>query len=268
MTGAASQGEKTGPLPTPEAIAFDCYDTLFQNPQAGWQAVIGEIAVDQDLDVGAGDLYREWKALEVQFRARRVNMADPKLAPPFISYEQAWADCFDEAFRSMGLEGDPAMASRRCVQHMSARPPFPETAFALETLDGRCAMGVFSNADDDFLLPLIATTGIDWAAVASSESARVYKPMTAAFDHIAGLLDVSPGAIWYVGDHLFDDVLGSNEAGMTSIWVNRDGMEPDGESRPDAVIGDLSGLLTLLEGVGVTGRSMEGWRWSSSMTGG
>ena len=253
MTGTASQTGVTGPLPAPEAIAFDCYDTLFQNPQSGWQAVIGEIAADQNLEVDAGDLYREWKELEVLFRSRRINMADPKLAPPFKSYEQAWAECFDEAFRSMGLDGDPAMASLRCVQHMAARPPFPETSAALEALEGKCKLGVFSNADDDFLLPLVATTRIDWAAVATSESARVYKPMTAAFDHIAGLLDVNPRAIWYVGDHLFDDVLGSNEAGMTSVWVNRDGKESDGDSRPDAVIGDLGGLITLLDGVGVAG---------------
>ena len=249
MTGAASQTRASGPLPAPEAIVFDCYDTLFQNPQSGWQAVIGEIAVDQNLDVDAGDLYREWKALEVRFRARRVNMADPKLVPPFMSYEQAWAQCFDEAFRSMGLDGDPAMASRRCVEHMAVRPPFPETATTLESLDGRCAMGVFSNADDDFLLPLVVTTGVEWAAVATSESARVYKPMTAAFDHISGLLNVNPGDIWYVGDHLFDDVLGSNKAGMTSIWVNRDAKEFDGESRPDAVIDNLGGVLTLLDEV-------------------
>lgn len=255
MNGAAGQAGLTGPLPAPEAIVFDCYDTLFQNPQSGWQAVIAEIVCDQGLDVDAVDLYREWKALEVQFRGRRVNMADPKSAPPFMSYEQAWAGCFEDSFRSMGLDGDPVVASRRCVEHMTARPRFPETIATLESLEGRCKLGVFSNADDDFLLPLVATTGVEWAAVATSESARVYKPMTAAFDHIAGLLDVSPRAVWYVGDHLFDDVLGSNEAGMTSIWVNRDAKEFDGESKPDAVIGDLGGLLTLLDGVCVAGKA-------------
>ena len=255
MTGSADKAGPSGPLPAPEAIVFDCYDTLFQNPQSGWQEVIGNIAVDQDLRVDGGELYREWKALEVQFRARRVNMADPQLAPPFMSYEEAWAGCFAEAFRSMGLDGDPALASRRCVEHMAARPPFPETIAALEALDGRCALGVFSNADDDFLLPLIATTGIEWAAVATSESARVYKPMTAAFDHIAGMLDVVPSRTWYVGDHLLDDVLGSNQAGMTSIWVNRNSHEFDGESRPDAVISDLGGLITLLDGTGVAGEA-------------
>ena len=255
MTGSADKAGASGPLPAPEAIVFDCYDTLFKNPQSGWQEVIGKIADDQDLRVDGGELYREWKALEVQFRARRVNMANPQLAPPFMSYEEAWAGCFAEAFRSMGLDGDPALASRRCVEHMAARPPFPETIAALKALDGRCALGVFSNADDDFLLPLIATTGIEWAAVATSESARVYKPMTAAFDHIASLLDVCPSRTWYVGDHLLDDVLGSNQAGMTSIWVNRNSHEFDGESRPDAVISDLGGLTTLLDGTGVAGEA-------------
>ena len=222
MTGAASQTKASGPLPAPEAIVFDCYDTLFQNPQSGWQAVIGRSPLTKTwmwTPATCTANGRRWRSGSGQ---RRVNLTDPMLAPPFMSYEQAWAQCFDEAFRSMGLDGDPAMASRRCVQHMAARPAFPETAATLESLDGRCAMGVFSNADDDFLLPLVVTTGIEWAAVATSESARVYKPMTAAFDHISGLLNVNPGDIWYVGDHLFDDVLGSNKAGMTSIWVNRD----------------------------------------------
>ena len=253
MTSAANKKGTAKPLPTPEAIVFDCYDTLFRNPQSGWQAVVGEIAVEQKLSVGADDLYRTWKTLEVQFRGRRVNMVDPRLAPPFMSYEQAWADCFAETFRSMGLEGDPALAARRCVEHMATRPPYPETAAAVESLDKLCTLGVFSNADDDFLLPLLASTGIQWAAVASSESARVYKPMTAAFTHIAELLDVSPSRTWYVGDHLVDDVLGSNTAGMISIWVNRDRLGFDGESRPDAVIDDLGGLISLLDGAGGAG---------------
>lgn len=252
MIGDAGQAGVGGQITAPDAIVFDCYDTLFDNPQSGWQSVIGEIAVEQGLSVDAADLYREWKALEVQFRGRRVDVANPELAPPFMSYERAWAGCFEEAFRNMGLDGDPATAARRCVEHMAARPAYPETVDTLRALDKLCTLGVFSNADDDFLLPLLATTGIQWAAVASSESARVYKPMTAAFDHIAGLLDVSPSRTWYVGDHLLDDVFGSNLAGMTSIWINRDAREFDGESRPDAVISDLGGLVTLLDSVGVT----------------
>ncbi len=247
MTAAANKTGAANPLPAPEAIVFDCYDTLFRNPQSGWQAVIREIAVDQGLDEDAGDLYRVWKALEVNFRGRRINMADPLQSPPFMTYEQAWAGCFAETFRSLGLDGDPALAARRCVQHMATRPPYPETVDALESLSGLCPLGVFSNADDDFLLPLLASTGIDWAAVASSESARVYKPMTAAFRHIADLLSVNPSRTWYVGDHLFDDVLGSNTAGMVSIWVNRDGSAFEGESKPNAVISDLGGLIPLLD---------------------
>ena len=81
MTSAANKKGTAKPLPTPEAIVFDCYDTLFRNPQSGWQAVVGEIAVDQNLPVDADDLYRTWKTLEVQFRGRRVNMVDSAAGP-------------------------------------------------------------------------------------------------------------------------------------------------------------------------------------------
>ena len=128
VTGDAGRAGVASRLTAPDAIVFDCYDTLFHNPQSGWQAVIGQIAVEQGLRVDAADLYREWKVLEVQFRGRRVNVANPEFAPPFMSYEQAWAGCFEEAFRSMGLDGDAESAAKRCVEHMAVRPPYPETA--------------------------------------------------------------------------------------------------------------------------------------------
>ena len=44
---------------------------------------------------------------------------------------------------------------------------------------GRARLGIFSNADDAFLRPLLATARLKFEFVASSESARVYN---AGFD--------------------------------------------------------------------------------------
>ncbi len=233
-------------LPAPQAIVFDCYDTLFDNSQSYWKELFHEIAAEQRLPIPGAELYRDWKRREVEFRKRRVNMRDQGTSPPFISYETAWTQCFASTFEAAGLNGDAVAAARRAVEHMGARPLFPDTLDALESLQGRCRMGIFSNADDAFLLPLLASLKVEWAAVASSESAGVYKPLTGAFAHVAGLLNVEPPRTWYVGDHLFDDVLGSNLAGMVSIWINRDGSRMEVESAPDAEISDLRDLVPLL----------------------
>ncbi len=234
-------------LPMPEAIVFDCYDTLLMNDQSAWRSLFGDISVEQGLGVGGDEFFRVWKEREVKFREGRVNMVDQWASRAFRSYEEAWGGCFEYALAALGVAGDSVAAARRAVEHMGSRPAFPETLAALSSLQGRCALGVFSNADDDFLLPALARTGVDWAAVASSESARVYKPLTKAFMHIAGLLGVDARGIWYVGDNLFDDVLGANTAGMVSVWINRGGSCVEGESAPDAEIKDLHGLSALLD---------------------
>jgi FMN phosphatase YigB (HAD superfamily) len=86
--------------------------------------------------------------------------------------------------------------------------------------------------------------------VASSESAQVYKPALAAFEYLFEGLGVDPAKTWYVGDQLFDDVLGGYRAGATTVWINRNGDEIDREPEPDIEITDLRELSTVLEHIG------------------
>ena len=45
--------------------------------------------------------------------------------------------------------------------------------------------------------------------------------------------------IWYVGDHLFDDVLGGFRAGMTTVWINRNNEKITREPLPNIEITNL-----------------------------
>ncbi len=234
-------------LPRPDAIAFDCYETLFTNERSAWRELFGEIAADYGIAMSGSELYERWKRCEVQFRERRTNLADPARTPPFTSYEQAWSECFQRVFDDIGFAGDANQAGRRSVESLATRSPYPETSEALQRLQGRVKLGIFSNVDEDSLRPLIAGAGVDFDAVASSESARVYKPALAAFGHMLQLLGVDAARTWYVGDQLFDDVLGAHRAGMTTVWINRNGTTADAEPHPDAEITSLLELSTLLD---------------------
>ena len=239
------------PENTPQAVVFDCYRTLVSNDHDDWRVMFGKIIREQRLPFTQEDLWDRWRKYELQFRADRTVLADPEKSPPFKSYEQAWSECFSRVFEDAGVEGDAAAAGRRCVEHLGSRPLFRDTVPALQALIGKVKVGVFSNADDASLRPLLRSTGIRFDSVASSESAQVYKPAPGAFSHILKIMGTEPERTWYVGDHLYDDVEGGNRAGMTTVWINRTGEKatPD-DATPSIEITDLRELAKIIASIG------------------
>ncbi len=141
-------------------VIFDMYETLVENGPHLWQATFQEIIDSQQLPVSTGDLWREWKAAEVDFRSRRV-----KPVSPFESYFQGWRGCFVEAFRVFDLHGDPEAAAHKSILDMSLRAPYAETVEALEAIQGDWRMAVLSNADDGYLIPNVDGLGLNFAQV-------------------------------------------------------------------------------------------------------
>lgn len=229
---------------------FDVYDTLFLNDPAAWQRAFQQIAEEQGLEVTGTDLWTRWKKHEVGFRAWRTNMDDPDSSPPFKSYETAWRECFEKVFEQDNIPGNAADAARRSVTHMAHRDPFPETVKTLSELSGRVPLGVFSNADDAFLRPMLDEYGLTskFEVIESSESAAVYKPHPGAFRHMFAAMHVSPDRTWYVGDHLYDDIRGGSEAGAKAIWINRNDAKhgPD-DARPVYEISSLTELVGMFD---------------------
>jgi 2-haloalkanoic acid dehalogenase type II len=230
------------------AVIFDMYETLVPNPQSSWIALFGEICRAQGLDADPQVLYQNWKALEMGFRRTRLNLEEPEKSPPFKSYEVAWRECFEQVFADMGLEGDAGTAAKAAIRSMSLQNPFEEVPQALTTIQDQWATAVLSNADDDYLLPLVERLGFRFKAVLSSEMVRAYKPHPLPFESMLAKLKVKPQESVYVGDNLFDDVKGAKGVGMKAVWVNRYGKgQTDGLPLPDFEVKSLSELPGLLE---------------------
>ncbi len=241
---------RSGQPVLPKAIAFDCYDTLFANTHDAWKVCFGEIIEALNLPLNAEEFWTHWRKYEVNFRKIRTDLGRPYNSPPFKSYRQAWTESFQQVFDDLDLDADAKAAGDRAALHMTDRPVFPETVEALKLLKGRVKLGVFSNADDEGLLPLLASEGLEFDFIASSQSAQVYKPALAAFKHLYEGLETEASKIWYVGDKLFDDVLGGYRSGATTVWINRNGEEVDREPAPDIEITDLRELSGILEHIG------------------
>ena len=54
---------------------------------------------------------------------------------------------------------------------------------------------------------------------------------------------MDPHEIWHVGDLMHMDVLGANNAGLHSVWLNRANTEPTHAINPKLTITSLNELL-------------------------
>jgi len=205
-------------------VIFDMYETLVQNPDYSWKVGFEGIIAEQSLQVDADRLWQEWYPGESEFRASRVT-----LGVPFRTYHQAWRDCFDQAFRRLGISGDPDAAASTFIKYISRREPYPETVEALQAVQRQWRTAVLSNADDAYLMPNLDLLGLEFEAVLSSEEARVYKPLPGLFQMILRKLNVKAEESVYVGDRQFEDVQGARRVGINPIWINRSGAPPDPE---------------------------------------
>ncbi|MCR6111814.1 HAD family hydrolase [Bacillus sp. A301a_S52] len=72
------------------------------------------------------------------------------------------------------------------------------------------------------------------------------KPDRAIFDYALKVMNVSASDTLMVGDNLNTDILGANETGITSVWLNRFNKETS-QIQPNYEIKELSELFPLLE---------------------
>ena len=74
-----------------------------------------------------------------------------------------------------------------------------------------------------------------------------YKPHPLPFQRVLEVLEVAPHETVFVGDTLYDDILGAQRAGMRTVLVQRSSAPADTALvRPDHQIDNLTELLDLL----------------------
>jgi len=121
---------------------------------------------------------------------------------------------------------------------------FPEVRPALDALrrDYRVIAVTNGNAN----LERIGIRDL-FHGVVSASSAGSAKPAREIFDVAVEAGGAQAQQTLHVGDHPEVDVVGAINAGLKSVWVNRNGIDwPDPLRRPDAIVKDVSGLLSLL----------------------
>ena len=121
---------------------------------------------------------------------------------------------------------------------------FPEVRPALSALGEKYSVIALTNGNAN-----LETIGLHdlFDHVVSATAAGAAKPAQKIFDVAVDAGGACHHETLHVGDHPEVDVVGASEAGLRSVWVNRTGAEwPDHLQRPDAIVKDVGGLLSLL----------------------
>ena len=127
---------------------------------------------------------------------------------------------------------------------------YPDVIPALDRLAPHFKLGLLSNGNS---YPDRCGLEGRFAFVVFSQDVRVRKPDRRIFEITVRKAGCPLDELLHVGDSLRNDVMGANEAGAGSVWLNRDGLANDAGITADYEIGTLAEL----SGIVGTGEVLE-----------
>jgi 2-haloacid dehalogenase len=233
--------------PSPRAVIFDAYGTLFD--------VHSVIAVAEQLFPGHGDaLSRLWRQKQIEYTQLRTLAA--RVDTPDEHYRPFW-DITLDALRFAAKKRQLTLgraAEKRLMDEYACLSAFPDTVSALRTLrDATDAppigLAILSNGNPQMLDIALKSAGMSalFDHVLSVDAVRAYKPSPAAYALGPAALGVSAREIVFVSSNGWD-VVGAAWFGFTTFWLNRQntpleelGLTPHGTG------GGMSDLLSFLQ---------------------
>lgn len=233
-----------------KAVFFDFGGTLYsyRNKGLGVRAVLTrllrEIGAKAERDEVAG-----------AFRAASRDAYVAHLQRDFYLHRELFEDTYRRfAVAIAGAEPSAELLRwcheeqcRRVIANFELRDDCLATLRTLRS--GGIHVGIVSNIDDDYLLPMIDRVRLheDLDAWTSSEEAGSCKPHAAIFHHALGKAGCTANESLFVGDALEADVAGANPLGMTTVYLRESDMPeaPSTGPQPAHTIESLSEIPPL-----------------------
>jgi 2-haloacid dehalogenase len=216
-----------------EALTFDCYGTLI-DWEAGLSSAFEPILAAHAIAATGDDVLERY--------ARHEAAAE---AGPFLRYRDVLAAGLNGVAEELGFGPTPdevATFSGSVVDW----PAFPDSAAALERLQGRFRVGVITNCDDDLFAASARRLGTDFDWVVTAEQAGSYKPNEANFRLALERIGLPLDRIVHVAQSLYHDHVPAKRLGFRTVWINRrhdrhgSGATPPATATPDATYPDMA----------------------------
>jgi 2-haloacid dehalogenase len=209
---------------------FDCYGTLID-----WNGGIGRELERLFGIARAGDLLRAYHEVEPQ-----VQREEPT---------RSYRDVLTVALARLAAREGLALAAEdedALARSLPTWQPFPETRAALEDARARgWQLAILSNTDRDYIEASLDLIGVPFDHVIVASEIGSYKPAHGHWNAFVSEVGPEAGGWVHVGASLFHDVAPAIELGLPTIWINREGEEP--EPQPDVELKSLDGLGEALD---------------------
>lgn len=200
---------------------FDLDDTLFHHRQAVRDGIAAHVASTLDLDAAA-ELDRWDELEELHYHRYLTGELD------YLGQRRARARDFMAGF-GVALDSDAeaeAWFETYLVEYVRAWALFDDALPCLRALtDAGVRIGMITNGIPSFQQPKLDTLELaaHFEHVVTSGEFGIAKPDPTIFLHTCALFRVDPSEALYVGDRLRTDALGAVGAGLTGVWLDRDG---------------------------------------------
>ncbi|MBV9278365.1 MAG: HAD family hydrolase [Candidatus Eremiobacteraeota bacterium] len=231
-----------------EAVLFDLDDTLHDDTLA-YQSAAEEVARQVEAEHGIDALALK-RAYIAQAQGFWKQLSAASLSEKLASIRgRLW----ESALAEVGLN-DKDLAKRSASDYVRFRSryftPFPGVVDLLKALRARrLKLGIVTNGFSETHREKIAILQIGdyFDAIFIADEVGMVKPDPLLFAHACTRLNSSPSVSAMVGDRYDRDIRGALEAGLFTVWVNRDHTPlPRGAQAPDRIITSISEVQNAL----------------------
>lgn len=193
---------------------------------------------------------RHWEAV------MRQQQENARLADILAEVMAAWG--VPAARISAELRGAAIIAYTNAIQTHLVRP----RPFAAQTLAALRERGLRIGLISNTVWPgVMHLADLDRWGLAQylehsffSADEGIWKPRPEIFQRALAALDLQPAQAAYVGDSLYSDVYGAQNAGLKGIWIESTMVVPEGFTiTPDAAIRHLDELPGVIESLSLAG---------------
>jgi putative hydrolase of the HAD superfamily len=211
---------------TVRAVVWDVDDTIFDYSTADRAGMAAHLAAEGLLDGWAGveDALNAWR--------EQTDRHWALFAAGGMTFEEQ-VRARIRAFVGKELTDDEADTwfHRYRAHYEAAWALFPDVLPVLDTLAASHRHAVLSNSSilvQDHKLRVLGVRDRFEAVLCAAELGFA-KPEAEAFHAACEALGLPPHEVAYVGDHPEIDGRGAAEAGLLSVWIDRDGTRVDGD---------------------------------------
>ncbi|MFE9992202.1 HAD family hydrolase [Streptomyces sp. NPDC005381] len=228
-----------------DAVVWDIDDTIFDYTAADRAGMRGHLAAEGLLD--------GYTSVE-QALARWREITDAQWAR-FSAGETDWQGQRRDRVRvflgeRLSDADADAWFDRYVTHYESAWALFPDVLPVLDSLVGSHRHAVLSNSSLLVQDRKLRVLGVHdrFESILCAAELGVSKPAAAAFHAACDALRLPPHRVAYVGDHPEIDGRGAAEAGLLSVWIDREGahIAADGPPTGPHRIASLAELPSLL----------------------